>query len=67
VQRGATVLPLIWGSSAASPSAATRTGHLEASAARLEAPYAYTVLGEGAPCGMRRGRSEDVHGPDYQK
>jgi hypothetical protein len=32
-------------------------GHLEATAAGVEAPYAYRVLGDGAPHGMRCGRS----------
>jgi hypothetical protein len=47
VQGGAIVLPLIWGTGAASPCAAARRGYLEAAVVRVEAPYAYTVQGEG--------------------
>jgi hypothetical protein len=40
MQGGATVLPLILGTGAASPSLQRVGGHLESAAAGLEAPYA---------------------------
>jgi hypothetical protein len=45
VQGGATVLPLIWGIRALTPTAAARRGSLASAAAGLEPPY---TRGEGA-------------------